>query len=130
VFNLLVKFTPWEDARDTIGISRVFEYTEPSTAERYQTAGVVDFDALKSLPTLFVQENQGRGIEPVARVGNLLQAKLVGRDVVLECAFGGSIAGIPNSVALRFAAELGVSNTQFARTHWSVKNAEPDDRPT
>jgi hypothetical protein len=107
-----------------MGITRVFEYTESSIVERFQKAGVVDFDELKSLPTLFVQENQGPGIEPVARIGTLLEAKLVGRDVVLEYAFDDSIAGIPNSVAQRFAAELGISNTQFARTHWAVKNAD------
>ena len=57
MFNLLVKFQPWAEGRDTIPAGRVFEYTDSSLVDRSKPGGQLDVAALSSVPALFLQKN-------------------------------------------------------------------------
>jgi hypothetical protein len=119
MFNLIVKSSAWADGRDSIPTGRVFEYTEQTLSDQYKPAGVLDIAALSHLPTLFVEETYGQGNQ-VARVGVILRGHTVGREVVLEYVADPGIPPIPNRHLQQFAAELGIKDFQFSRTHWSV----------
>lgn len=123
MFNLIVKGNEWADGRDVFPGSRIFEYTEQPLVDRFKVAGVLNFMALKALPTLFVQESFGEE-DQVARVGTIYHAYVSGRDVVLEYVYDPQIPPILNRDLQIFAAELGITDFQFQRTHWSIK--EPD----
>lgn len=123
MFNLIVKSNAWAEGRDSFPASRMFEYTEQALSDRYRPAGVLDITALSQLPTLFVEETYGQG-DQVARVGVILRGHIVGRDVVLEYAYDPSIPPIPNRQLQQFAAELGITDFQFSRTHWSVQSSD------
>jgi hypothetical protein len=124
MFNLLVKFQPWGDGRDSIPSGRVFEYTDDSLDARFKPGGQLDLVALAALPTLFVQETSGQQ-DQVARVGTITRARLNNsRDVVLDYNYDLAIPAIPNKTLLGFAADLDIQDFQFSRTHWSVKESD------
>lgn len=123
MFNLIVKSRGWTERLDTIPVERVFEHTESFLEDRFKPAGQFDFAKLITLPTVFVQETSGKG-DQIARIGTILRAYISGRDVTLEYIYDSGIPPIPNRHFQSFAAELGIIEFQFMRTHWSVKNAD------
>lgn len=123
MFNLIVKGSGWTEGRDTFSGSRIFEYTEDLLVDRFTPSGQLDLAALIQLPTIFVQETFGQG-DQIARVGMIIRANMSGRDVALEYVYDPSVPPIPNRHFQTFAAELGIADFQFARTHWSIKDAD------
>lgn len=123
MFNLLVKFQPWAEGRDTIPLGRLFEHTEQPIIDRFKPAGQVDLAAMIRLPALFLQESSGLGHQ-AARVGTITRAEIGGANIVLEYAYDGGIPGIPNNVLQGFAGDLVIDNFEFSRTHWAVKNRD------
>ena len=123
LFNLLVKFSPWRDGRDTIPSSRAFEYTEQSLIDRFRPGNQLDLAALAALPTLFVEETSGEGSQS-ARVGTITRARLTGQNIALDYTYDLSIPAIPNRLLQAFAADLDIADFQFSRTHWSVKDTD------
>lgn len=120
MFSLIVKGTAWADGQDRFPNSRVFEYTDPALSAQFQPNGALDFAALLQLPTVFVEETSGQG-DQVARVGRLVGGHVVGREVLLEYVYDNNIPPLKNRHFQTFAAELGIADFQFSRTHWSVK---------
>jgi hypothetical protein len=121
VFNLLVKYTPWADGRDTLPRSRALEHTEKTLVHRFEPSAQLDLTALAALPTLFMQETSGQR-DQVARVGNITRARISGRDIVLEYTYDLGIPAFPNSALQNFSADLDIEDFEFARTHWAVKD--------
>jgi hypothetical protein len=91
--------------------------------ERFEPQNELDLAALSALPTLFVEETQGRGNE-VARIGTIIRATLHGRDVSLEYAYDPLVPPLTNQVLQQFAPELGIHEFEFTRTHWAVKDTD------
>jgi hypothetical protein len=123
MFNLVVKYQPWVNGRDTLMSGRMFEYTEQSLIEKFSSRGQPDLDQLATLPTLFVQETAGLA-DQVAHVGAITRAKLNGRDILLDYTYDMGIAGIPNKILKQFALDLDIADFEFERTHWAVKDAD------
>lgn len=123
MFNLIVKSSAWVDGRDTVPVGRVFEYTEQALIDKFKPSGQLDLAALIGLPTVFVQETYGKG-DQIARVGVILRAHMSGRDVALEYVIDPGVPPIPNQHFQTFAAELGITDFQFARTHWAIKDSD------
>jgi hypothetical protein len=120
MFNLLVKFSAWSQPVDTMYGGRMLEFTDDRLIEQFRPAGVIDFQALAALPTLFAQESYND--DAVARVGTILRAYVNGRDVAVEYVYDPDIQPMPVSTLATYAGELGIGPGQFTRTHWSVKD--------
>lgn len=123
MFNLLVSGSGWADARDTMTEGRALEYTELNLMEIFKPGGQLDFPALISLPTLFLEESSGRG-DQAARVGTITRARISGRDIVLEYTYDPAVPPLTNNWLEQFAADLDIDNFQFHRTHWLVKDVD------
>jgi hypothetical protein len=121
MFNLLVKYSPWEQSADTIFGSRVFRFTDDAVVERFKKDGQVDSKAVAELPALFVQES-GAAADSVARVGTILRVYPSGRDIALEYVFDPEIPPIPTAALESYAAELGFTPGQLTTTHWAIKD--------
>jgi hypothetical protein len=121
LFNLLVKFTAWGQTDDSMYGGRVFEYTDEKLVQRFKPNQQLHYNAVSSLPALFLQETYGND-NAAARVGTILRAYPSGRDIALEYVFDPEIAPIPNRALEAFAGELGIEPGEFSRTHWSVKD--------
>lgn len=123
MFHLLVKYDGWAEARDSMPLARVLEYTSDDLVERFKPGGTLKLDVLTRLPALFVSETRSTG-DQRARAGALSRVRVSGRDVTLDYAFNQAIPAIPNSVLQRFAGELDIDSFEFTRTHWSIKNVD------
>lgn len=123
MFNLLVSGIGWADSRDTFPASRVLEYTNEEVANNFRTNGVLDLQALMSLPCLFLQETQGNE-DQIARVGKITHASINGREIMLEYYFDQNFPPLTNQALEGFAAELNIDAFEFVRTHWAVKDVD------
>jgi hypothetical protein len=123
VFNLLVRYEPWGDGRDSMPIGRILEYTDSALVERFKPNGQLDIDALITLPCLFAEET-GSSANQVARVGNVYRARRNGPDLTIDFNYDQSIAPIPQEVLRELAADFVMADFEFSRTHWAVKESD------
>jgi len=123
MFNLLVKFQPWAEGRDTIPGGRAFEYTDSSLVNRFKPGGQLDLVALSALPTLFVQESSGQQ-DQAARVGTISRIRDNGGNLVIDYSYDLSVPAIPNRILQQFARDLDIEDFEFSRTHWAVKDTD------
>ena len=123
MYNLLVSGSGWGERRDTMPLGRILEYTEPHVVEQFKPEGVLDIEQLIRLPSLFMAETS-REDDPVARVGTITRAMVVGRDIRLEYFYDSDIPPLTNSRIAAFAGELLIEDFEFHRTHWAVKEAD------
>jgi hypothetical protein len=121
LFNLLVKFAPWGDGRDTIPSGRVFEYTDQALIDRFKPNDQLDLGVLSSFPTLFLEETFGQGNQ-FARVGTITRARIAGQNIALEYTYDLTIPPISNGTLKDVAADFEIEDFEFHRTHWSVKD--------
>ncbi len=124
MFNLLIKFNGWANARDTIPTERLFEYTSPSLAGRLRTDSTVDYAKLRGLPALFVQESTRKVVDHVVRVGTILGVQPGRRDLAIEYAYDPEVPPFNNADLQSMASELGIDSAEFTRTHWAIKEAD------
>lgn len=123
MFNLLVRYEPWGDGRDSMPIARILEYTDSSLVEKFKPGGQLDIDALIALPCLFAEETSDSANQ-VARVGTVYRARRNGTDLTIDFHYDQSIAPIPQEVLRELAADFEMADFEFSRTHWAVKESD------
>lgn len=117
-----MKGLPWEDGRDTIPVSRLFEYTEDDITARFKKNELPILDELIRLPCLFMQEGTG---DELARVGTVTRARITGREIIIEYTFDLDIPAVPNSVIFSKKIDFDIAHDfEFSRVHWAVKDAD------
>jgi len=121
VFNLLVRAGGWAESHDTMLASRALSYTDQHVADKYQTNDKLDFPALFSLPTLFVEEGYG---DETARIGTITRARSSGRHIYLDYYYDSSVPSISNKNIKTLASELDIDDFEFSTTHWAVKERD------
>lgn len=123
MFNLIVNASGWAENRDTFMLGRTFEYTSDELVTRFKPNGIINFDAIRALPTLFMEETWGT--EPqFARVGRIITAYESGGTISLEYFYDPEIAPISNETLKQISRELDIVEFEFNRTHWAIKNQD------
>lgn len=118
MYNLLVGF-PEGMAHG----SRVFEYADGAAENFAKPGGSIDLHRLMSLPALVMPEI-GSEAHQVARIGRLDRLQRSGAD--FRFAFMPD-PGVPEFSVHRIqaaAVSLGISDFEFHRTHWAVKDGD------
>jgi hypothetical protein len=123
VFNLLVKYEPWGEGRDSMPVGRILEYTDEALVERLKPNEQLDVETLIALPCLFAEESNGSANQ-VARIGNVYRARRNGPDLTFDFSYDQGIAPIPQDVLRNHAAEFEMADFEFSRTHWAVKDSD------
>jgi hypothetical protein len=124
MFNLLVSAGGWPDNHDTFSLGRILEHTTPALVTQMRVDGVLNVAALTSIPTIFMDEMRGDG-EEFARVGTILSIRDGTRgQVLLDYIYDVNIPPIPIAEIYRLRARLGISDFEFSRTHWAVKDVD------
>lgn len=124
MFNLLVKATGWAEGRDTMLASRLFEYTEEEIAGRFGPSEKPDFESLARLPAVFAAEHGENRSGQIVRIGFILRARMVGRDIALEYAYDPAIPALTNETLEQLSSDLGIEGWEMSRTHWAVKDQD------
>lgn len=120
MFNLIVKGAGWQPNQDVFPAERVLEDTSDASMERFSPDGVLDIQAVMSLPTIFMAEGTD---EELARVGTITGLRRNGVSYSVRYSVDPNLPPIPNSVIFSMADELGITNFEFSRTHWAIKEA-------
>lgn len=123
MFNLIVKASGWANHRDNFPAGRAFGYTAENFVQKFKPNGNLDLEALKNLPTLFMEETW-RDKDQVARVGTIIRASESGGNISLEYFYDPDIPPVPNSKLELIANELDIQDFEFSRTHWAVKEQD------
>src|SRR5258706_4340000 len=95
MFNLIVRSADWDTGRETMSVSRVFEYTDDHIADQFRQNGSPYLDRLVNLPCLFMQEGTG---DEIARVGHIDRARIVGGDIAFEYTLDAEVPPLRNSM--------------------------------
>lgn len=122
MFNLIVGPSDWNATDNgTISAERVFEHTEAGIADKFGGKKSPDFEKLKKLPCLFMNEGKG---EQRAYVGHITSLRKSGGQIFFEYTIDNKIPLFKNSTIYNIRSELDISDDfEFSRNHWSVKNA-------
>lgn len=122
MFNLLMFNCDWSSGRVSVPLSRLFEYTERHISEGFYENGSLLLDQLIKLPCLFCEE----GItDEVAYVGQIIRARISGRDLSLEIIFDPEVPALLNRTMHDNRADLDMhAEFEFSRNHWAVKDVD------
>ena len=121
MFNLLVQGSAWDGRRGKVSHGRVFEYTEDHLARRFTEGEKLNLEPLIQLPCLFMEEGTG---DQLARVGQITSARRSGGDILIEYGFDLDIRPIPNATIFATKTDFDISQFEFGRTHWAVKDVD------
>lgn len=123
MFNLIIKYSAWNESMDEFPLQRTFEHTEQHLVDRFKPSGKLDMANLSKLPTLFVQETQSDGSQ-IARVGNIIKAQNSGANISLRYSYDPSVPPISNKRLETLAPMLGFNRYLLTRTHWAIKDED------
>ena len=84
MYNLLVKYSEWEGGRETMSLSRLFEYTDDTVAASFKDGDTPLFNKLTKLPCIFMREGED---DQIARVGMITRARIVGQEIAFDYTF-------------------------------------------
>lgn len=108
----------------TIDKQRVFEHTDDTTKAYLAPGGTVDINRLMALPTLVMPEIGDSESEQVARVGHLEHLSSTGLRYSYQFAQSPHVRPIPSVLIEKSATSLDITDWEFHRSHWAVKNVD------
>jgi len=117
-----MKGMPWGAGRDTVILSRLFEYTDDEIVAMFKDDDKILLNKLIQLPCLFMQEGTG---DQIARVGTIIRARVSAKEVSIEYTYELDIPSPLNSTIYANATEFDMPHEfEFSRTHWAVKDVD------
>lgn len=119
MYNLIVGFTDGVVSGD-----RLLEYTDAGVRQFVAPSGSVDVSRLVSFPTLVMPELQDRQSPQVARVGDVADLALTGRDYQFRFVPNPAVPAIASEQIERASRRLEIGSWEFNRHHWAVKNVD------
>lgn len=122
MFNLFIGYTGPLDSGNTIevDVSRFLEYTDEETQMRFRSLSGEAAILIKEYPALFMRE----GYEDGAFVGWITGITQSRRSYKVTFERDENLGVIPASDIERIALELDISDFEFHRTHWAVKQCD------
>jgi len=121
LFNLLITCgsESWDSNLYEFDKNRVaIEYTVDEISERYKSLNDNAIKELKSLPTLFVIENESTA----SRIGYITDIKLRLKTVKIEFEINKNIPELPIGSIESLRTEFGLGKWELSRTHWAIKD--------
>ncbi|MGO8958420.1 MAG: hypothetical protein ACLQFR_13780 [Streptosporangiaceae bacterium] len=119
MYNLIVGFID-----GVASGSRLLEHTDGAVRQYVAPSGAVDVFRLASFPTLVMPELQDRRSPQVARVGDVADLALVGRDYRFRFVPNPAVPAIASDRIERASRWLQIDDWEFNRHHWAVKNVD------
>lgn len=123
MFNILISGSAWNEESDYMPRDRVFEHTNQDIKDIYAINNQINFEKLKLLPTLLMQESRVAENQ-YARFVIITNIRINNKKVELSYEQDTAIPQISNIIIEKNALKLDIDNYEFSRTHWAVK--EPD----
>jgi hypothetical protein len=110
------------DGNSSMGLDRMFEYTDAVLRDQFQQEGTPDFNRLVRLPCLFMNEGS---TDEVCHVGHITRARIIGREVHFEYTLDAEVPPLKNALIYANHNTLDMPNEyEFRRNHWAVKDVD------
>ena len=127
MFNLLVSAGGWSGRRDEISLGRI--YITAEQAPLLKPGGTLNLEYLKTLPAIFAEETNSQDHGQVARIGDIVSARLNTGSVTIEYRFDPDAPLIPQKDLIALAPALGIEIPRrgfgpFEHSHWAVKSPD------
>lgn len=119
MYNLIVGFVDGVASAD-----RLLEHTDGAVRRWVAPSGAVDVSLLGGFPTLVMPELQDRRSPQVARVGDVADLALAGRDYRFRFIPNPAIPAIASDRIEKASHRLQIDDWEFNRHHWAVKNVD------
>lgn len=119
MYNLIVGFIDGAASAD-----RLLEYTDDVARQYVAPSGALDVSRLVNLPALVMPELQDTQSPQVARVGDVADLTLVGRDYRFRFLPNPAVPVIASDRIEKASRWLQISDWEFNRHHWAVKNVD------
>lgn len=113
----------WDDRRVKFPRDRFLEHTDDAIKVNYEILTQGSIDEAKKLPTLLAYE---AGRESGWYLARIIEIVLHPREIELEVDFEPS-SPLKADKMVELARELGISNIELHRTHWSIKDVDLAD---
>lgn len=125
MFHLLIAGPgqKWSRTRGAFDASRVFEHTTPLLVERFRPKGIFNQAEMTSIPAVFTSEIS-RGRPAAAYVGTITKIWQTSYNVEVEYLIENDLPTLTNVDLRELAPELGITEFEFSRTHWAIKDAD------
>ncbi len=126
MYNLLIGLTRGEVVADRLlehTTNDVREYIAPA-AVSVNPRGEVRTDRLLNLPTLLMPETGSENEPQIARVGNVRNVTRKGRKYTFDFVPNPAVTPIPSERIKAAASRLDITDWEFLRTHWAVKDVD------
>lgn len=123
MYHLLMSGNGWGKARDSLSMSRVFEYTDDEISAEFLADGKFNIDRLASIPAILTSEIS-EDKAAIAQVGVIHRARISSKDVIIEYRIEPDFPTLTNRDLKEMADELGISDFEFQRTHWAIKDVD------
>jgi hypothetical protein len=122
MFNLIMRQFDWGSGRETMPVSRFFEYTDDHIAGQFRQGDDLLLDRLAALPCLLMPEGVR---DEIGYVGQVNRAHVAGNEVLFEFSLYTEVPPLQNSMiyANRMALDMR-HDFEFSRNHWAVKDVD------
>lgn len=120
MYNLLIGLT-----RGEVGADRLLEHTVEDIRQYLApAAGQVRIERLLNLPTLLMPETGSNGEPQIAQVGHVTNVNKSRYSYTFTFVPNTAIEPIPSPRIEAAASALGITDWEFRRTHWAVKDID------
>jgi hypothetical protein len=119
MYNLIVGFTEGAASQD-----RMLEYTDDAVRQYVAPSSVIDASRFVSFSTLVMPELQDKRSPQVARVGDITDLTLIGRDYRFRFVPNPAVPAISSAQIKRASRWLEIGEWELNRRHWAVKNVD------
>lgn len=121
MFNLIVSGRVNDDRKGSIMVGRVLQYTDDAVEAKFQPDGVLDIEAVISLPTIVMEE--GHDDERV-RIVNLSRVVRNGADYDLTYTVDPDLPKLTNADIDALSKELRLHDWELGTNHWAIKDVD------
>lgn len=126
MYNLIIGYSSHE-----VGSERMLEHTSEVVREYVAPAtkgsnprGILRTERLLNLPTLMMPETGFDELPQIARVGHVSDLAPSGQNYTFTFTPNPAIEPIPSALIEAAGPALGITNWEFHRTHWAVKDVD------
>lgn len=123
MYHLLIGGQGWKKTKDSLSLSRVFEYTEEDIAAEFMLSGKLNSTKVASIPAILTAEINGNDAA-VAHIGTIHKVETKGKEVRFEYRLEPDLPTLTNLDLRKMADELEIADFEFHRTHWAIKDVD------
>lgn len=118
----MVSYNPesWDLSPYESGKDRFLESTETHIRDEFKNLTSANLEKLKSLPTLFVIENE----EKDTKIGYIQNLRVRDSHILVDYVFDSVLPAIPKGTLVNLERSLSLGKFERSRTHWAIKDVD------